>query len=78
MSDLEVSWPSRVPRLLFSCRLCPLCSSIRFSQAEPGTMDRLLRCFGLKPVRCVNCWRRYYCFASKEQAVTLEGSHGGI
>jgi len=27
-------------------------------------MDGLLRCFALKPVRCVNCWRRYYCFAA--------------
>jgi hypothetical protein len=66
MSVLEVSWPSRVPRLLFRRRVCPLCTSIEFSRAELGLMDGLLRCFAMKPVRCVNCWRRYYCFAAKE------------
>ena len=39
MSVLELSWPSRVPRLLFRCRVCPLCSSIEFSRAELGRMD---------------------------------------
>jgi hypothetical protein len=63
MSILELSWPSHVPRLLF--RVCPLCRSIEFSRAEPGLIDGLLRCFALEPVRCVNCWRRYYCFAAK-------------
>ena len=38
---------------------------IEFSRAELGLIDGLLRCFALKPVRCVNCWRRYYCFAAK-------------
>jgi hypothetical protein len=64
MSVLELSWISRVPRLLFRCRVCPLCSSIEFRRDKSGPMDGLLRCFALKPVRCVNCWRKYYCFAA--------------
>jgi hypothetical protein len=27
-------------------------------------MDGILRCFGFKPVRCANCYRRYYCFGA--------------
>jgi hypothetical protein len=66
MSVLELSWPSRVPRLLFRCRVCPLCSSIEFSRAELDPLDRVLGWFALKPVRCVNCWRKYYCFAAEK------------
>ena len=64
MSVLESHWPSFAPRILFRRKVCPLCTSIEFSLAELGPMDRLLRYFGLKPVRCVNCFRRYYCFAA--------------
>jgi len=66
MSVLELSWTDRLPRLLIFRRVCPLCNSIEFSPAELRLMDGLLRCLGLKPVRCVNCWRRYYCFATKK------------
>jgi hypothetical protein len=66
MSVLELSWTRRVPRLLFRCRFCPLCRSVEFRRAERGVMDGLLRCFGIKPVRCANCWRRYYCFSAKD------------
>jgi hypothetical protein len=65
MSSLEVNWPSRIPRLLFGSRVCPLCTSTEFRSAELGVMDKLLRRFALTPIRCVNCWRRYYCFATK-------------
>ncbi len=64
MNSLETNWPSRIPRLLFGSRVCPLCRSIEFRRAEVGAMDGLLRCFALEPIRCVNCWRRYYCFAA--------------
>ncbi len=64
MSASEMHWPSFAPRLLLRCRVCPLCSSIEFSPAEVGPMDRWLRLFTLKPVRCVNCFRRYYCYAA--------------
>jgi len=50
----------RFPRLLWFQRQCPLCSSICFRQAEPEYLDRLLATFMLRPVRCDNCWRRYY------------------
>jgi hypothetical protein len=64
MSVLEQNWPSFAPRLLFRGKTCPLCSSVEFSAAEFGQMDALLRLFTLKPIRCVNCFRRYYCWAS--------------
>ena len=56
-------WPSRIPQVLWMRRECPRCSSIEFQTAESGSFDRLLKLLGLHPVRCVNCWRRYYWFA---------------
>jgi hypothetical protein len=46
-------------------RVCPLCSSYEFKEAESSFLDRPLNLFSLRPVRCVNCWRRYYWFAMK-------------
>jgi hypothetical protein len=54
----------RLPRVLWR-RECPLCSSIQFKTAEDGFLDSMLKLFGLRPVRCVNCWRRYYWFAKR-------------
>ena len=56
-------WPSSIPRILWKRRQCPLCSSIEFKTAESHPLDPFLRPFALSPVRCVNCWRRYYWFA---------------
>jgi hypothetical protein len=52
------------PKLLW--RVCPLCSSVKFKTAESYPFDRPLRLLALRPVRCVNCWRRYYWFAMKD------------
>jgi len=54
----------RLPQLLWSRKNCPLCGSIEFKQAEARPADRLFVVFALFPVRCVNCWRRYYQFAA--------------
>jgi len=54
----------RIPQILRG-RECPLCSSIEFRQDIPQPLDRLLKIFAFHPVRCVNCWRRYYQFAPK-------------
>ena len=63
--DIEgLNWPSRIPRILWMRRECPLCTSIEFRAAEPHALDGPLALFALRPVRCVNCWRRYYCFAN--------------
>jgi hypothetical protein len=64
MGVLELNWPSFAPRFLFRCKSCPLCSSIEFNSAEFGPMDAIMHLFTLKPVRCVNCFRRYYCWSS--------------
>ncbi len=56
-------WLDRLPKMLWSRRQCPLCSSVHFAEAEAGPLDGLLGMFMLRPVRCVNCWRRYYWFA---------------
>ena len=65
MDIAGLNWPSSVPRLLWMRRECPLCSSIEFQTAESHPFDRLLGLFALRPVRCVNCWRRYYWFAKR-------------
>lgn len=64
MSGLEQNWPSFAPRLLFRRKVCPLCTSTEFSAAEIAPMDAFLRLFTLKPIRCDNCFRRYYCWGS--------------
>jgi hypothetical protein len=63
MESAVQGWLGRLPKILWTQRQCPLCSSIRFEVAESGPLDGPLRLFMLRPVRCVNCWRRYYWFA---------------
>ena len=63
MSRTGLNWPSRIPRLLWMRRKCPLCTSTEFREAESGAFDGLLSMFTLRAVRCANCWRRYYWFA---------------
>lgn len=64
MTFASLNWPSQLPRLLWKRRNCPRCSSVEFRSAEPELLDRLLVLFTLRPIRCVNCWRRYYWFRS--------------
>jgi hypothetical protein len=63
MESVVQGWFGRLPQILWNGRQCPLCSSIRFEEAESGPLDGLLGIFMLRPIRCVNCWRRYYWFA---------------
>lgn len=65
MNRAGLNWPGRLPRLLWIRRVCPLCSSYEFKEAESQLLDGLLGIFSLHPIRCVNCWRRYYWFAKK-------------
>jgi hypothetical protein len=67
MNSGGLNWPSRIPRLLWMRRRCPLCTSIEFRQAESGALDGLLGLLTLRAVRCANCWRRYYWFARKNK-----------
>lgn len=69
MDSAVQSWFGRLPKVLWTERQCPLCSSIRFEPAEAGPLDPLLGLFLLRPVRCVNCWRRYYWFAKVNSIV---------
>jgi hypothetical protein len=63
MDSAVQGWLGRLPKILWRQRQCPLCGSIRFVEAEAGTLDRLLGVLMLRPVRCANCWRRYYWLA---------------
>jgi hypothetical protein len=65
MDIAGLTWPSKVPRLLWMRRECPLCSSIEFRTAESHPLDRLLKLLMFYPVRCANCWRRYYWLQKK-------------
>jgi hypothetical protein len=62
-----VRWLGKVSGLLRLGQQCPLCTSILFTEAEYQSRDRLLTLLSLRPVRCVNCFRRYYCFARADQ-----------
>ena len=65
MNIAGLNWPNRLPQLLLLHRTCPLCSSVEFKEAESHLLDGLMGMLALRPVRCVNCWRRYYWFAAK-------------
>jgi hypothetical protein len=66
--DLEgVRWLGKFSGLLWFGQKCPLCTSILFTEAEHQSRDRLLTLLSFRPVRCVNCFRRYYCFAGVGQ-----------
>jgi predicted DCC family thiol-disulfide oxidoreductase YuxK len=56
-------WLSRFSGFLWFDQRCPLCTSILFTEAEHQALDRLLTLLAFHPVRCANCFRRYYCFA---------------
>ena len=56
-------WLGKFLGLLWFGQKCPLCTSMLFAEAEHRSLDRLLALLALHPVRCVNCFRRYYCFA---------------
>jgi hypothetical protein len=47
-----------------------VCTSIEFSEAEFHPFDRALSLLALHPIRCVNCWRRYYGFSMTNKAST--------
>jgi hypothetical protein len=63
---LDLHWPGSVPRILWVRRKCPRCTSIEFQTADSHSLDGLLRLLALSPIRCVNCWRRYYWFAKRK------------
>lgn len=50
-------------QLIWTKRQCPFCNSVQFKPAELRSFDGLLSMLGLRPVRCMFCWRRYYWFA---------------
>jgi hypothetical protein len=56
-------WLGKSLGLIWYGQKCPLCTSILFAEAEHQSLDRLLTLLAFHPVRCVNCFRRYYCFA---------------
>lgn len=66
MKLINIPWLSRISRLLLFSQKCPLCTSVYFNQAEYQSSDRILALFGFRPVRCVNCFRRYYRYAVTE------------
>ena len=61
-----VRWLGKFLGLLWFGQECPLCTSILFTEAEHHSGDRLLTLLSFRPVRCVNCFRRYYCFAKAQ------------
>jgi hypothetical protein len=63
MNLAGVRWLGKFSGLLWIGQGCPRCTSILFTEAEHQSLDRLLTLLAFRPVRCVNCFRSYYCFA---------------
>ena len=70
MNSLYFSWRAGFSRLIGSPKECPVCTSIEFTDAEFHPLDRSLSFLALRPIRCVNCWRRYYGFSKTNKATT--------
>ncbi len=68
MNSIVFRLPDRFPQFLWLRKTCSLCTSIEFEVAEAQPLDGLLGFFALKPVRCLNCWRRYYWFVRKGES----------
>jgi hypothetical protein len=66
MDVTKQRWLGKFSGLLWGAQQCPLCTSILFSEAEHRPLDRLLMLLAFRPVRCANCFRRYYCFAKAQ------------
>jgi hypothetical protein len=66
MRDASRNWPNWAPRVLWMRHKCPSCDSVQFKAAELRGEDFLLGLMGLRPVRCVFCWRRYYWVTFRE------------
>ena len=69
------SWPGTLPQFIWTRRVCPLCTSIEFQTAEINRLDPLMAAFRFYPVRCVNCFRRYYWFSKKKPGDNLSAAH---
>jgi hypothetical protein len=70
MNSLRFRWLTGLPRVLSSPKVCPVCTSFEFIDAEFRPLDRTLSLLALHPIRCVNCWRRYYGFSRTNRATT--------
>jgi hypothetical protein len=68
MNLASFHWPAQIPRLHWMGRPCPRCHSIEFTSAVTEPFDRLPALFFLQPIRCVNCWRKYYSLRRAEPA----------
>jgi len=78
MNSARLNWPPAIPRLLWIRQRCPLCTSIEFRSAEREWLDVFFALFSLRPIRCVNCWRRYYGFRhadTKREEQPVQGSN---
>jgi hypothetical protein len=56
MNSLRFRWLTGLPRVLSSPKVCPVCTSFEFIDAEFRPLDRTLSLLALHPIRCVNCW----------------------
>ena len=63
MHTTRWNWPNPLPQVIWTKHECPRCNSVEFKPDELRSFDALLSMFGLRPVRCMFCWRRYYWFA---------------
>jgi len=56
----ELNFHNGLPRMLVLRELCPVCRATEFQTSMSHPLTSLLALFSIRPVRCMNCWRRYY------------------
>jgi len=56
----DFNWHNGIPQFFVVRERCPLCLATAFNLSAQHPLKQVLRVFAIRPVRCANCWRRYY------------------
>ena len=56
----DLNWHNGIPRFFVFRERCPLCRTREFHASMSHPFRSILRFVAIHPVRCQNCWRRFY------------------
>jgi hypothetical protein len=56
----DLNWHNGIPQFFVVRERCPLCRATEFNLSAQHPLKQVLRYVAIRPVRCANCWRRYY------------------
>ena len=60
MKIRDLNWHNGIPRYVVFRERCPICRTREFHASMSHPLRSVLQYLAVHPVRCQNCWRRYY------------------